>query len=197
VEEKSVVKPATTPKVQPVSTPSTPESKKEEVKPVERRTPKRHSKSMSTPSIKRALRGEFKDEKVISAKEQHELYSKEGEVEPFNEEALKEKWDIFLKTLDDRPNMQATLSVPPKIQEDYSLLLEIDNRIQEELIANIRPELVSFLRKELRNSKVALKTLVTEIKREKVIYSDIERYQALAGKNPDLAYLKKKLNLDF
>ena len=152
---------------------------------------------MSTPSIKRALRGEFKDEKAISAKEQHELYSKEGEVEPFDDEALKEKWDIFLQTLDDRPNMKATLSEPPKIQEDYSLLLEIDNRIQDELIANIRPELVSFLRKELRNSKIALKTLVTEIKREKVIYSDIERYQAMAGKNPDLAYLKKKLNLDF
>lgn len=152
---------------------------------------------MSTPSIKKALRGEFEDETQISAKEQHELYSKEGETEPFGEEALNEKWNVFLQTLEDRPNLKATLSSVPKIQEDYSLLLEIDNRIQDELIANIRPELVSFLRKELRNSKIALKTLVTEIKREKVIYSDIERYQAMASKNPDLAYLKKKLNLDF
>ena len=152
---------------------------------------------MSTPSIKRALRGEFEDEKQISAKEQHQLYSKEGEVEPFDEDALKEKWTNFLKTLDDRPNLKATLSEPPKIQKDYSLLLEIDNRIQDELIANIRPELVSFLRKELRNSRISMKTLITEVKREKVIYSDIERYQAMAGKNPDLAYLKKKLNLDF
>ena len=152
---------------------------------------------MSTPSIKQALRGEFNDEKQISAKEQHQLYSKEGEAEPFDENALKAKWNIFLATLDDRPNLKATLSEPPKIQPDFSLLLEIDNRIQDELIANIRPELVSYLRKELRNSKINVKTLITEVQREKVIYSDIERYQTMVGKNPDLAYLKKKLNLDF
>ena len=152
---------------------------------------------MSTPSIKRALRGDFDDNKQISAKEQHQMYSKEGEAEPFSLEQLTVKWNAFLDKLDDRPNLKATLSNVPRLQEDFSLMLEIDNRIQDELIAGIRPELVSFLRKELHNSKINLKTTITEVKREKVIYSDIERYQAMAGKNPDLAYLKKTLNLDF
>jgi hypothetical protein len=143
------------------------------------------------------LKGEFEDKKQISAKEQHEIYSKAGETEPFTEEQLKEKWEAFLPHLDDRPSIKATLSVLPKIQDDYTLLLEIDNRIQDEMLADIRPELISYLRKELRNSGIILKTVVTEIKREKIIYSDIEKYQALAGKNPSLALLKKTLNLDF
>lgn len=152
---------------------------------------------MGTPSIKRAMKGEFDDNTQISSIEQHKMFSKDGEVEPFTPEQLKEKWDEFLTTLEDGSNMKVTLSTVPKMEEDYTLVLEIDNRIQDELIANIRPELVSFLRKELRNSKISLKTLITEIVREKVIYSDIERYQALAGKNPNLAYLKQTLNLDF
>ncbi|WP_167609359.1 DNA polymerase III subunit gamma/tau [Maribellus sediminis] len=163
----------------------------------QRRVLKRGSQSMGTPSIKRAMRGEFEDNTQLSAKEQHELYSKEGEVEPFTSDQLKEKWDLFLTRLEDGSNMKVTLANVPKIEENFSLLLEIDNRIQDELIANIRPELVSFLRKELRNSKINLKTLITEVVREKVIYSDIERYQALAVKNPNLAYLKQTLNLDF
>lgn len=152
---------------------------------------------MGTPSIKRALKGDFDDHKQISAKEQHELYSKAGETEPFTEEQLKEKWTAFLPRVEDRPSIKATLSILPKIQEDFSLLLEIDNRIQDEMLVQIRPELVSYLRKELRNSSINLKTVITEVKREKMIYSDIEKYQAMAGKNPNLALLKKTLNLDF
>ncbi|MCK3683301.1 hypothetical protein [Maribellus sp. YY47] len=99
--------------------------------------------------------------------------------------------------MEDRPSIKATLSAVPKILEDFSLLLEIDNRIQDEMLAEIRPELVSYLRKELRNSNINLKTVITEIKREKIIYSDVERYQAMASKNPNLALLKQTLNLDF
>ncbi len=153
--------------------------------------------SGNTPSIKKALRGEFEDEKKLSAKEQHEIYSKADEEETFTQEQLAEKWNQFLVRLEDRPSIKATLSNPPKLQEDYSLLLEIDNRIQDDMLVDVRPELVSFLRKELRNSKINLKTVVTDIVREKVIYSDIEKYQAMASKNPNLALLKQKLNLDF
>jgi len=145
---------------------------------------------LGTPSIKRALKGDFDDQKQISSIEQHKLYSKEGETEPFTEEP-------FLPHVEDRPSIKAALTTLPKIQKDFSLLLEIDNRIQDEMLVEIRPELISYLRKELRNSNISLKTVITEIKREKIIYSDIERYQAMVGKNPDLALLKKTLNLDF
>ncbi len=125
------------------------------------------------------------------------MYSKADETEPFSEDQLREKWNEFLPRLDDRPSVKATLTNLPKIQEDFSLILEIDNRIQDEMLTSIKPELVSWLRKELHNSKIALKTVITEIKREKVIYSDIEKYQEMASKNPNLALLKRTLNLDF
>jgi hypothetical protein len=144
------------------------------------------------------LKGDFDDDKKqLSAKEQFNLYSKADETEPFTAAQLEEKWKAFLPRLDDRPSLKATLSILPTIQEDWTLLLEVDNRIQDELLVNIKPELVSYLRKELRNSKINLKTVVSDIVREKVIYSDIEKYQEMAKKNPNLALLKRTLNLDF
>jgi len=157
----------------------------------------RNGAAGSTPSIKKALLGEFEDEKKLSAKQQHEIFSGEGEEEPFTQEQLNEKWNAFLTRIDDRPSIKATLSTVPELQKDYTLVLPIDNRIQDDLLLDIRPELISFLRKELNNSKINLKTVVSEIKREKVIYSDIEKYQEMASKNPNLALLKQKLHLDF
>lgn len=163
-----------------------------------KRLVKRTSRGLGTTSIKKALKGEFEDDKKqLSAKEQFKLYRKDDENEPFTAEQLEEKWKAFLPRLDDRPSLKATLTLLPKIQDDWTLLLEVDNRIQDELLVNVKPELVSYLRKALRNSKINLKTIVAEIKREKIIYSDIEKYQEMAKKNPNLALLKRTLNLDF
>lgn len=125
------------------------------------------------------------------------MFSKADEAEPFTEEQLKEKWNAFLPRLDSQPSLKAALKSLPKIQEDFTLVLEIDNRIQDENLAVVKPEFVSYLRQELKNSRINLKTIITEVKRDKVIYSDIEKYQAMASKNPNLALLKRTLNLDF
>ena len=60
--------------------------------------PKRIVKRVGTPSIKMALKGEFKgEEKQLSAKEQHKMYSKADETEVFTEEQLIEKWRAYFE----------------------------------------------------------------------------------------------------
>ena len=93
--------------------------------------------------------------------------------------------------------MRSTLSRIPEIKKDYRLELEIENTVQENLINSIKPELVSWLRRELKNSKIQLALILTEKESEKVIYTDVERYRELIKKNPNLAVLKQKLKLDF
>lgn len=115
----------------------------------------------------------------------------------FSEEELKQKWDVFVAKLEDRPNLQSTLSNVPESRKDFQLYLAIENTIQENLINRIKPELVSFLRKELRNSKIQLITEITEKSKGKIIYTDEEKYGELVKKNPNLALLKQKFNLDF
>jgi len=163
-----------------------------EVKKIARRT----LHNINTPSIKNALEGKF-EENQLSAKEQHQIYSKVDEKEEFTIDDLKLKWDTFLKRLDDRPNLQSTLSELPTLKENFQLVLEIENTIQEDLISSIKPELVSWLRVELKNSMIQLSTVITEKVKGRLIYSDAEKYDELLKKNSSLALLRQKFNLDF
>ena len=154
------------------------------------------SRDAKGPSIKDALAGKMGEEK-LSAREQHQIYTRVGETKDFTADDLKKKWEEFVKRLDDRPNLQSTLSRVPNLEENYLLVLDIDNSVQDDLINSIKPELVSFLRKELVNSKIQLTTLISEVEKEKIIYSDSEKYLEMLKKNPDLELLKQKFKLDF
>ena len=151
---------------------------------------------MRSPSIKDALSGKSDKEK-ISAVERHEAYTQVSEVRNFTVEALALKWNEFLLRIEDRPNLQSTLSKVPRLEADYKLVLEIDNSVQDDLIGLIKPELVAWLRKELRNSGIQLITQITETEKEKIIYTDSEKYVEMLKINPSLELLKQRFKLDF
>ena len=163
-----------------------------------KRIVKRTSKDYSTPSIKDALKGKFKnEEKKLSAKEQFQTYARNSEFENFTKDDLVLKWKEFITRLDDRPNLQSTLSKVPELRDNSQLYLEIDNSIQDDVINSIKPELVSFLRKELKNSKVELITKITDEIKNRIIYTDNDKFDEMVKKNPSLKILKQKFNLDF
>lgn len=151
---------------------------------------------MGVPSIKDALQGKFAEDQ-ISSKKQHEVFTQSHEKEHFTDEDLRQKWKQFTSRLKDRPNLKSTLSRNPKIQDDYTLLLEIENTVQENLINTIKPELVTWLREELKNSQIQLITKITQNVKGRIIYTDSEKFDEMVKKNPQLAILKQKFNLDF
>jgi hypothetical protein len=146
--------------------------------------------------IKDALSGKL-NENTLTPKEQHETYTFKGENRIFTPEELEEKWNQYLMKLNDQPNLQSTLSKVPEVGENFCLILEVDNTVQETMINNIRPELVAWLRKELKNSNIELKIRISENIKGKIIYSDTEKYTEMVSKNPMLEVLKNKFNLDF
>lgn len=148
------------------------------------------------PSIREALSGKLNQDK-ISAKEQHEIYTRSGEITEFTVDELLGKWNLFLSGLNDRPNLQSTLTGPPRMIDNYQLILEIDNSVQDDLINSIKPELVSWLRRELKNSDIQLITKISETAKENIIYSDSDKYAEMLKKNPYLDLLKQKFKLDF
>ncbi len=164
----------------------------------QKRIVKRTPKAIHTPSIKAALKGEFKDDKeAVSAIDQFKQHTKAEEAEEFTAADLTAKWKEYLVRLDDRPNLQSTLSNVPELKENAQLFLELDNSIQNDLVNSIKPQLVSFLRRELKNSKIELVTKVTEKVKNKIIYTDTDKFEAMAKKNPSLIKLKQNFNLDF
>ena len=133
----------------------------------------------------------------ITAKEQHEMFNRPIGNEPFTEDSFYRKWEEFADTLADRPNLKSTFSKKPVISPDGKMLLELDNPLQEEMIRDIKPRLVAWLRRELKNASIDLITRVTNEPVRKIAYTDGEKFEEMLKKNASLALLKQKFNLDF
>lgn len=150
-----------------------------------------------TPSIKDALAGnilENKNEDIVQETGDAEY---ENFAEPFTNEQLALKWKEFIDHLMDRPNLKSTLSNVPEKTEGNEILLRIGSSVQEEEVRLVKFELMSWLRKELRNSKIELITRIEKGETERLFYSDSEKMQLMMKKNPELFQLKQKFNLDF
>ena len=154
--------------------------------------------SSYTPSIRDALSGPTEENKVQEDVQKLTFSAYDNDLfEPFTQEQLAEKWKEFLEKMADRPSLCSALSNVPEISNGNKLLLKIGNSVQEEDIRLIKPEMISWLRKVLRNAGIELTTTIGKIESERMIFSDSEKLQMMMQKNPELNELKQKFNLDF
>ncbi len=155
--------------------------------------------SSYTPSIKDALSGKLQEETHVAAdaREKLRVYGGDEMHHPFTKEQFEEKWLEYLSRLQDRPNLKATLSKMPELQERCRIKLKIENSVQNEEISRIKPDLVSWLRKELMNTDIELFTEIVVMAVESKPYSETEKLAEMMKKNPNLNLLRQKFNLDF
>jgi len=157
---------------------------------------RRLSREISGPSIKDALAGKLNKDK-LSEKDRHEIYVNSDEFEDFSQEEFNREWKHLLEIYKDRPNLQSTLSKTPSVGNDNEVILEIENTMQEDLINSVKPELVSWLRRKLKNSKINLVTRLNQTDKNKIIYTDSDKYREMVKMNPVLELLKERFKLDF
>lgn len=181
------------PQEQPVERRESPKNPAEAPKPAL----KKLTRQMNGPSIKSVMNGGAVADDKLTVKEQHELYTNQDLSESFTNEQLQVKWKNYVSTLDDKPNLKSSLSREPILNDDGTILLRIENHVQDDLIKSIKPQLVSWLRRELKNSSIDLVTELTEHQSQKIAYTDGEKFEEMLQKNPDLAYMKQRFNLDF
>ena len=153
--------------------------------------------SSFTPSIKDALAGKVTEKTIIEELAQVAYNEYEDFLEPFTSEQLAAKWSEYLDLIADRPNLISTLAAVPELIEGNKLLLRVGSSAQEEEVRKIKPELMSFLRKELRNSEIELTTSLEKVESERTHLTDQEKMQILIQKNPELIELAQKFNLGF
>lgn len=170
-----------------------PEEKK--VKPVIVNKPK----SFSTFSIKEKLDQTSKSnivEEPESTEESEKL--KENFNNDFTEKDLIDKWHQFSDKIGNKPRIFNTLtSKDPKLEENHVVSFLIDNNLQKEKINEIRNELLSFLKTELKNSTIDLKLIITDLEEENnKLYTSEDKFKHMLSKNEDLNKLKQEFNLD-
>ena len=119
------------------------------------------------------------------------------EITGFSQEELQSAWNRYTETLTESPHLYNAFSRnKPVLGENYSIDLDVDNKVQEDEIHYQKPELLGFLKKELKNGTITLNTHVRENVQVFKPYTSKEKFDRMVGKNPSVIDLKDQLNLD-
>jgi DNA polymerase-3 subunit gamma/tau len=78
----------------------------------------------------------------------------------------------------------------------FTVTLNLDNHIQEDLFTNMLPDLLAHLRQSLQNWQIQIEHAVVMAEVKKMIYSPQDKYNYLAEKNPALHKLRQALGLE-
>jgi 2'-5' RNA ligase len=115
--------------------------------------------------------------------------------EVYTEQQLREAWDEFAAK---RKHLQAEfqlLSQPYEVK-DHHITVNLLSPVHESMLNNIKMELAAFLKEKVKNTSISVSGLLTVSDDKKVIYTNRDKFDYLAEKNPILKELKDRLGLD-
>tara|TARA_B110000008_G_scaffold109702_1_gene112717 strand:- start:3721 stop:5478 length:1758 start_codon:yes stop_codon:yes gene_type:complete len=117
---------------------------------------------------------------------------------PFDQENLVECWGIVAESMVNRNVVYALLNqINPILEEDFNIRVSVGNRVQSGYLEEVRDELISSLRKELKNDSLGINIHVEDsASNAKIVYTAEERYNFLLKKNPQLDEFRKEFQLD-
>jgi DNA polymerase-3 subunit gamma/tau len=84
----------------------------------------------------------------------------------------------------------------PYILRDKQIIVTLLSPVHDTMLNNIKSELTAFLRERLKNNFIQVSGELTSTDDKKVIYTNREKFDYLADKNPILKELKDRLGLD-
>ena len=119
---------------------------------------------------------------------------------PFTFAELENVWTEYstLKQKEGKHNLFSILNEKKfKLEENYNIILTLDNKVQEEVLIEEKTNLVYFLKDKLKNDILSLKINVKQLEqKELTAYTDEDKFKKMAEKKPILIELKNQFNLE-
>lgn len=137
---------------------------------------------------------------VEAAAEEEDPYIKGDAKDSYTDDQFSKCWSDYaarVKSEGKKNALTIFISYPPKKLGGSNYEVVLENKVQENIFRDERPNLLNHLRMTLRNFDIEVNARVDEIAVVKRPYTAIEKFQYMAQKNPALAELKNKFNLDF
>jgi DNA polymerase-3 subunit gamma/tau len=139
--------------------------------------------------------------KVTEAQlEEEDPYIKGDAKDQYTPDQLLKCWSDFAARMkaEGKKNLLTIFnSNPPMMIASDIYEVIVENKVQENLFRDERPNLLNFLRTTLRNFNIEVSVRVDEKAVVKRPYTAAEKFQHMAAKNPAIVDLKNKFNLDF
>lgn len=152
------------------------------------------STSVKIPSLK-----DLSNASATEIAEEEDPYIKGDAKEDFTVDSFLKYWSDYAAKIKAERNMSLftifTANAPTMLKP-YRFEVVVANKVQENLFREEKPSLMNYLRVGLKNFSIEVNTRVDEIKAAKKPYTTTEKYQYMASKNPQLAELRRRFNLD-
>lgn len=88
------------------------------------------------------------------------------------------------------------LSQPYKLLEGKHIVVSLLSPVHETMLAAIKIDLTAFVREKLRNTSIQVSGELATSDEKKIIYTNRDKFDYLAEKNPILKEMKDRLGLD-
>jgi DNA polymerase-3 subunit gamma/tau len=178
-----------------------PEQPKKEAEPVQAEKPKpafvpnsnTPSTSIKIPSLKDL------GTTATAALEEDDPYIKGDATDDFTMDDFLKHWSDYAAKIKQDGNMSlftVFTANAPVMLEPYKFEVIVGNKSQETQFRDEKPGILNYLRTNLRNFSIEVNTRIDEIKTSKKPYTTSEKFQHMASKNPQLAELKRRFNLE-
>jgi DNA polymerase-3 subunit gamma/tau len=117
---------------------------------------------------------------------------------PFTQAELVIHWNEYAdKIKNESPHLCSTLkNSRPSLQPDWNISFTIDNKVLEDELNMRKTEMMEYLRVRLNNFKIQLQTSIAEIQKNLKPYTDHEKFDMMAKKNPALLTLREEMDLE-
>lgn len=141
----------------------------------------------------------------IRAKKAHQIKQQDVAVneedlpkESFSQEELLAAWTTFINYLqkEGKFNLASILSIDTPQLKGTTIHLRFPNETNKVEVERQQYDLLSFLRKTLKNYDISLDIVIVEELEKKYAYTPEEKYEKLKEKNPNLEFLRKTFDLD-
>lgn len=116
----------------------------------------------------------------------------------FTPAQLLDAWNAYVESHSkESNNYYITLSKrKPSLENGNLLILELDNKIQEDAIQEHKKEILDFLRNRLQNFSLELECRVIQVTAELKAYTNTDKFKKMAGVNPAILKLKEDFDLE-
>ena len=119
--------------------------------------------------------------------------------EKFKLEDLKVVIQEYIEQLkkEGKRNLISILNMNPVKLDNNNVIFTVANELNRVEINLEKEKLLSFICNKLNNFKIAVQVNISEIKKEKIIFTQKEKYQHLLEINPTVETLRKKFDLEY
>ena len=115
---------------------------------------------------------------------------------PFTQEALSHYWDTFVATIDKKVYLKNTMvNCKPILQDNYYFEVCVHNPGQQDELTNNCIDILSYLRTQLKNTRIQMRVRIDEANQKHLAYTSAEKYEHLLKINPLLNDLKQEFGL--